>query len=472
MKKIIGIALIVLLSVGVLTAADLGQSEDTIHAYIVLDCGRTDMETWEMLRARAIEVVCTLKAGDRMTVIISHPSGARLYLAGEISPDKTSVDAIVKKIATLNKDWVVRTDMSAATAFAYERMAMPEPVRQGCVVLTTGDMRDDEFAGMVHVASLFAARKVPLTLICEHTKANRQLLLSGIELHYLDKPAIAEWIGKVRPVIRIKTEPNLPKVLDSPKPVEGGKIRVDPKPKPTPSPSVIVSPPTTPQPKTGTDKAPDAKPGVVPDANSSKPSTVKPNPSEDFNKPAKLPVAPLTKKAESNDANKAKDKQKALAKADGNRPNDLPQSKAAWPLRWWILLAIAVLLVAAIVVIQSIGGRKPADDVAVQNAVPTVLVALVGKDRHELGSPSEIREIVIGGGLGSTVFVSGDGIAPQHCHITRGSKGFTLQNCSDAAITTNGLSVKPKGKALLDLPAELELTSDVHVVLVEEEYKS
>ena len=472
MKRIISIALIVLLSVGVLTAADLGQSGDTIHAYIVLDCGRADMETWEMLRARAIEVICTLNAGDRVTVITAHQSGARLYLDGEISSDKTSVDAIVKKIATLSKDWVVRADISAATAFAYERMAMPEPARQGCAVLTTGDMRDDEFAGMVHVAGLFAARKVPLTLICEHTKANRQLLLSGIDLHYLDKPAIAEWLGKVRPVAQTKAEPNLPKVPESPKPVEGGKIRVTPKPKPTPAPSVIVSPSTTPQPKTVTDKAPDAKPGVVPDANSSKPAALKPNPGADSNRQAKTPIPPPAKTPEPNDANKAKDKQKAQAKADGNRPNDLPQSKAAWPLRWWILLAIAVLLIAAIVVIQSTGGRKPADDVADQNAVPTLLVALVGKDRHELGSPSEIREIVIGGGLGSTVFVSGDGIAPQHCRITRGSKGFTLQNCSDAAITTNGLSVKPKGKALLDLPAELELTSDVHVVLVEEEYKS
>ena len=466
MKKIIGIALIVLLSVGVLTAADLGQSGDTIHAYIVLDCGRADMETWEMLRARAIEVICTLNAGDRVTVITAHQSGARLYLDGEISSDKTSVDAIVKKIATLSKDWVVRSDISAATAFAYERMAMPEPARQGCAVLTTGDMRDDEFAGMVHVAGLFAARKVPLTLICEHTKANRQLLLSGIDLHYLDKPAIAEWLGKVRPVIRIKTEPNLPKVPDSPKPAEGGKTKV------APMPSVIVSPPVQPQPTPTPPKAPAPRPTVVPDVNSSKPAAVKPNPIADSNRQAKMPIPPPAKTPEPNDANKAKDKQKAQAKADGNRPNDLPQSKAAWPLRWWILLAIAVLLIAAIVVIQSTGGRKPANDVADQNAVPTLLVALVGKDRHELGSPSEIREIVIGGGLGSTVFVSGDGIAPQHCRITRGSKGFTLQNCSDAAITTNGLSVKPKGKALLDLPAELELTSDVHVVLVEEEYKS
>jgi hypothetical protein len=393
-------------------------------------------------------------------VITVHPSGARLYLDGEISPDKTSVDTIVKKIATLSKDWVVRADMPAAVAFAYERMSMPEPARQGCVVLTTGDMRDDEFAGMVHVAGLFAARKVPLTLVCEHTKANRQMLLSGIELHYLDKPAIAEWLGKVRPVIMVKAEPNLPKVPDSPRPAP--KVVPVPK-KPDPAPSLIVSPPVKPQPTPAPPKAPAPKPTAVPDGNSNKPAVVKPNPVADSNKPAKPPIAPPVKKPEPNDVNQAR--------IDG-KPKVLPQDKSGWPVRWWIMLAVVVLLIAAIVVIQSIRDPESDSDVADQNAVATVLVAHVGKDRHELGAPADIREIIIGGGLGSTVFVSGDGIAPQHCRITHNSKGFTVKNCSDAAMSVNGLAVKPNGKVILDLPAELELTADIHVVLVEEEYKS
>ena len=345
MKRIISVALVVMLSTAALAAVDTGQSGDGIHAYIVFDCGRTDMEIWEMLRARAIEVVCTLKAGDKVTVTTSRPSGPRLYLDGEISPDKTSVDTIVKKIATLSKDWVVRADVPAAAKFVYERMSMPETAQQCCIVLTTGDMRDDEFAGMVHVAGLFAARKVPLTLVCEHTKANRQLLLSGIELHYLDKPGIAEWLGKVRPVVRIRTEPNLPKVPDSPRP--SPKVAPMLK-KPDPAPSLIVSPPVKPQPAPAPPKAPAPKPAVVPDGNSNKSAVVKPNPVADFNKPAKTPVAPPVKKAEPNDANQAKteDAQKAQAKA-GKSNSAGTQVRSSLFSRWYVWVPV-VLGIAAV----------------------------------------------------------------------------------------------------------------------------
>lgn len=468
MKRIISIALIVLLSVGVLTAADLGQSGDTIHAYIVLDCGRADMETWEMLRARAIEVICTLNAGDRVTVITAHQSGARLYLDGEISSDKTSVDAIVKKIATLSKDWVVRADISAATAFAYERMAMPEPARQGCAVLTTGDMRDDEFAGMVHVAGLFAARKVPLTLICEHTKTNRQLLLSGIDLHYLDKPAIAEWLGKVRPVAQTKAEPNLSKVPESPKPVEGGKTKV------APMPSVIVSPPVQPQPTPTPPKAPAPRPTVVPDVNSSKPAAVKPNPSVDSNRPAKTPLPPLAKRTEPNDANQAKteDAQKAQAKAGEHNSTDAQTRSSSFSLWYvWVPVVLGIVVGGILLLKKLIGRSRSVDKAEDADEIPMILVAYVGDDRRELGSLKDIREIIIGSGLGCTVFISGADIASQHLKITRSRGGFKLKNCADAAVTLNGSSVEPKGKTVLDLPAEIEITADIVVTIVEESQK-
>jgi hypothetical protein len=103
---------------------------------------------------------------------------------------------------------------------------------------------------------------------------------------------------------------------------------------------------------------------------------------------------------------------------------------------------------------------------------PKSLVAYIGDKRHELGSVNDIREVAIGSGLGSTIFISGEGIAPVHVRILGSGKGLKLQNCSDSTITVGAETVKPKGKMSLDLPTDIELAQNITIALIEEEIVS
>ena len=236
--------------------------------------------------------------------------------------------------------------------------------------------------------------------------------------------------------------------------------------KPAPAPSVVVSPPITLPPKTCPDKAPDTKPRVTPDVNSSKPAAVKPNPSADSKGPLKPPIPPPAKTPKPNDAN---NKQKARAEASD--PNSTgTQAGSSLFSRWyvWVPVVLGIVAVGILLLRKLIDRGKSTDKAQDADEIPMILVMYVGDDRREMGSLKDIHEIIIGSGLGSTVFISGAGIASQHLKITRSGSDLKLRNCSDAAVTVNGLSVEPKGKMVLDLPAEIEITAGVVVTVVEE----
>jgi hypothetical protein len=471
MKKLMTILFVLWFSVQVLGAAVAARpadAADNIHVWLILDCGKTDMPTWETLRARAIEAICALKAGDRVTVFTAYPSEPRRYLDITISSDKSDLDTQIKKIATLGKDWFVRSQPSVAMAFAYEYLDSGDAGRQCCIVLSSGDMGDEEFVRVKHVAELFPARKCPLVFICEHTLFNRQMLLCDMQIRFLDKPAIGEWLNQVRPVIPARLEPNV-----TPSPVVPGPVVI-------PKPVVVVPKPPAGAPvvaeRTKRAVVPAVpKPGPVahPDSNSVQSSRPAPKPTPKASDAVVvIPDSPTPPPAKTPDV-KLVDPNKTGSEKHAVQAN--LNAKKVW-YKWLPAFIAAALLLGLMVFIIRVGGSKKPDKNDTTQAdgmsVPMVLTAHVGKDKHELGDPAAIREITIGSGLGSTILIDQEGIASRHCRITKGPKGYTVHNCSNSSISSGGIAVKPKGRATLDMPAEIEITDSVHVLLIEEEAKT
>ena len=190
---------------------------------------------------------------------------------------------------------------------------------------------------------------------------------------------------------------------------------------------------------------------------------------DDANKATLLSSPKKIEPKDCNKPDKPKDSNKHH-KANSTGSHATTSSFARW--YFWVLAVIGVLFPAvAYACFKMCGGRNTVNEVTDDAEVPKSLVAYIGNDRRELGSLCDIREIMFGSELGSTVFIGGEGIAAQHLKIFSSGNSLKLQNCSDAAITVGGLSVKPKGKMSLDLPAEIELTQNVSVVLIEEECK-
>jgi hypothetical protein len=479
MKKQFWIVVMTVLSVAMYgkAASNRMVSTGNVHMCLVVDCGKTDTFIWDTIRARAIEMVCLLKTGDRITIINAYPSEPRLFESAELLSDsKTPVDSMVKRLGTLDKDWFVRSTLSAAVGLSYEKLIFEPSARNCCIVLTSGDITDDQIKNLSRLAVMFKAKNWPIVLICEHTAANRQLLVSGIEVRYLDNPGISEWIANIRPVVKKDPEPNLPsapRLVPEPKQppasntpiVHGQNFNIKPDNAPMTAPDQkkpeTIGPELTPKPQT--------LPAETNDPNLRPDSTVQPLPKDDANK-VSLPSPP--KKTDPKDCNKP-DKLK-----DSRKPNNAnsKESHAAASLfaRWyfWALAAICVLFPAvAYAYFKISGGNNTVSKVTDDAEVPKSLIAYIGDDRRELGSLHDVREIIIGSGLGSTVFISGEGIAAQHLKIFSSGNTLKLQNYSDTTITVNGLSVKPRGKMKLDLPSEIELIQNVSIVLIEEECK-
>jgi hypothetical protein len=96
---------------------------------------------------------------------------------------------------------------------------------------------------------------------------------------------------------------------------------------------------------------------------------------------------------------------------------------------------------------------------------------LVFDQRYELGSLDTLGEITIGRSIGSTIYVDNETIADKHLRIFRNHKGLKVQNLAPSPIISNGCELAHRKKAVLDLPADIELTPEVTINVLSEPVK-
>jgi hypothetical protein len=489
--KTILIALIVAISSINAMAVSYGDSMATVgnlQVYIVLDCGKTDMETWETLRGRAIETVCTLKAGDRVSVITAHPMQARLYLDGTISENKASVDSIVKKLATLGKDWVARADLPSALEFTCENMYLPSDIQKCCIVLTTGNVSNEELNDMLSIAKLFSTKKWPLVTVCEHTKANRQFIVSEMKVHYLNQPAIAEWLGSIRP-IHSKSEPNMPTQVSQVS--EANSTKVDNKPKnpmtpssPDPNSQVTPSASGVPLPSESVPQTPPLLTDFdyVIDNNEERSDHLEPNDIPEFrpgaeagdvNQPlATYPDPVHNDPCDDGDVNVPDSAQKL----------DTGDAKSLFANFWkgsvtkYGIAAIVIIGVIAFIVVVIANYRNAktpgntTDKKKVTEAEFSIFAIKDDKDEHphNLGVETSIRTLFFGSAPQSAVPLAGEGIEPKEFQLSNKGGKFTIKNTSSHILTVNGIAIKQQKQWDVIFPVSIQSAYGLNLVIVRE----
>jgi len=151
--------------------------------------------------------------------------------------------------------------------------------------------------------------------------------------------------------------------------------------------------------------------------------------------------------------------------------SDLPKDKTPPKAgKWWLwLIVLSGMVVFAL--IRFLQSRRPSEPLFADKSDETLqysLFAFLGDQKHDLGPLESLAEVTIGKGIGSTIYIDKEAIEEKHLRIFKKRNRIKVQNLASSPVLVNGIELTSRKKADLDLPAEIELASDVSISLINE----
>jgi hypothetical protein len=441
MKRLISISLILLVLASLSYGGENISAEGikpNIFAGVIRDTSPTSEKDWNLQNAINIEVFHSLREGDRLKELLARPGRPSILIDSIITADGSEKNYILNNISGISKEWLSSADIARAMEAAFDSF-IEKGKNYQCllIIITKGQMGSNQVAQIRRYAGAFKARGWPLCIVCDWEYANRQLLIAAnnkeFDLRFIDKASLSNWINNARisPVHKkpqdatVTTKPELD-VTDRPVKTEEGK----------------------------------GSSTVLPDIGAKQPLVVK-----IIEPPQQKVLVDTNKPKGGSTPEKVKIKPVPVA----NKVNGSKKHKSLI----FDIIPIAILLM----ILGAIGcvvyfGSKPASKSASQTGenenIQHHLIALVFDQRYDLGASDAISEITIGKGIGSTIYIDNESIEDKHLRIFRNRNGLKVQNLAISPIIVNGSELAHRKKAIIDLPADIELTPEVTVTILSE----
>jgi hypothetical protein len=417
-----------------------GDTEPNVFAGVIRDAGQTSEKNWNMQNAVNIEIVHILKNGERLKEWIAYPRQLSVLVDTIITSKDPEKNRIINHISDLPRERHSQVDIAAAMEAAFDGFSERSKEYQCLlIIISTGRVNDDQVAQIRRYAGAFKARGWPVCFVCDKELANRMLLVAAnnreFDLQFLGKSSLSDWIGNIRSSLNRKksedaTPPAKPKSRDinMPAKTEDGKagstVVLDIGVK-QPLEVKIVEPP---------------KP-ILPAA---------------VNKPKEVPTP-----------EKAKPK---TAPVIDNKVKDSKNGKSSI-LNFIPLALLLAMLMGAIGLIVYSGSKpalKPPYEAGEDEGQQNHLIAFVFEQRYDLGPLDALGEITVGKGVGSTIYIDNKTVEDRHLRIFKSGTGLKAQNLATSPVAVNGVKLFPRRKAVLELPADIQLTSEVTVTFLAE----
>jgi hypothetical protein len=432
-------------------------SEPKLFLSVVLDASPTTTDRWETRKALLLEAIHSLQVGDRVELVTARPGQPTIQLAETIAePLQLQREMAARSVARIPKEWLVGADVGRAVNAAYlSLLKRGEGYRCCLLVLSNGRIGEGSLAELRRVATALKPRGWPVCVVCDGEQANRPVLVAGtkgaFELRFIDSAALGEWIKSVR----------ASSATNGPVTKAGGAQETV-----TPPAVVPAKPPEVPR----------STPASAPSAPANTgPLNVRivdmPRMGGDQSADRISPRAAGTKLKDSTaSAPPAVPPQKGATQKTKNEAT--PRRKLPIALIGGGGLGIGLAGLAAYILFDVLAvGKLRHSRRQSQDSVASAgghLVAFVGDRREEYGNLDDIREITIGKGLGSHIFIDQPGVEDRHARIFRRRSGLWIQNTAGTVIVVGGLELPPKAKTCLVLPADIELAPGVTVSLLTE----
>jgi hypothetical protein len=94
------------------------------------------------------------------------------------------------------------------------------------------------------------------------------------------------------------------------------------------------------------------------------------------------------------------------------------------------------------------------------------LICYVGEQRFDIGDLNSFREVVIGSGMGCTIFIDNEAVEAHHLKVINTSDGLQVKNLAGKSIHVNGTCLGPNKSCPLSLPVDITLAPEISLTLI------
>ncbi|MFC1675798.1 hypothetical protein ACFL3G_01895 [Planctomycetota bacterium] len=388
----------------------IGTDEHLVLA-IIIDCSDVGHITWRQSLILARQAISLLGAGDELIIVSAHKDKNVIETICRIDPDSAAQRTrLNQKLMDLKYKWWCRANIADALQLAYGELNNRPYTSKYCLVISDGRYSDWKVADIRHKAAVCKLSGVNLLMTVAET-ANPNLLLAGDRDEF--DIAIIENSDIAGWFEKFRTyQVPIEQAIDS--------------------------------------------------------KTQKPLPPLSDDK--KLDEAELTKPPVHDIDNSKTEELKAKERSkEGGKKNIRKRSKMIWP-------AIAILVIfGAMSLIVFSKGKSATNSKATDQTddnMPFHLIAFYGDHKYDLGSLDALGEILIGSGLGSTIYIDDETVEDKHVRIFKSRRELKIQNLACSPIIINGLELTHRRKSVLDLPVDIELVNEVTITVLSEPLES
>ena len=439
MKRLILISLILLMPTSLIYGVENMPAKNikpNVFAGVIRDKSPTSEKKWNIQHALNVEIIHSLRDGDWLKEWVARPGRPFVLIDTMITANGFEKNYIINNISGTSKEWFFSANIPRTMETTFESFRKNDKDYQCClIIITKGKMSNKEADQIRRYASIFKVRGWPVCIVSDKKETNRRLLIAGnndeFDIQFIDEASISDWINNVRRNSAHKELPLKEATIKQPEP----KAQQD-----------AVTP-----------SKPDDKSSDVISA------------SQKAEGPIEVKIVGLPDKKAVDDGVNAKTKEvKAKQQGkEGSKKNDRKRliSKIVWPV---ITILVTLGLMSLIVFSKGKSATKSRATDQTDDNMPSHLIVFYRDQRYDLGSLDALGEIFIGSGIGSTIYIDNETVEDKHIRIFNSRRELKIQNLAGLPIIINGLELTHRRKSILDLPVDIELTSDVTVTVLSE----
>jgi hypothetical protein len=506
MKCMLSIMFIVITA----TVAYGGVANDANQFCLAVIIDRSASSQWSQIPLVAGQAITVLREAELLKVITAETDQPILHASSKIgyqqTPSRTDIYAFLTRLKAI--PWGGQADIARSVSAAFGELDRCGPLYKcALLVVTDGKLSDSQMRQIRNLASAYKAKGWDLCVTADN-KAHSDLFLAAsqgeFQVMLLEHANVSSWIESVRPVVAKNTANNtmappslppvpkrqsIPKSPDYPmnrtadsnqlkmlktlqQDINEVKTNVKKIAENSPESHKPVNDLPLPPAKQDSQQSNPPKTGGTAGIADGNGSTFSSGVKSVVNTSA-VPDNNTSERAKSN-----KTDEKAVS-AHNEKSESIIMLLLSWLKKhiWWIILATGSVLAALAIIIMAciytkdrhvveqtrndLNSQVKAEDRPYQQ-----LICYVGEQRFDIGDLNSFREVVIGSGMGCTIFIDNEAVEAHHLKVINTSDSLQVKNLASKSIHVNGTCLGPNKSCSLSLPADITLAPEISLTLI------
>ena len=486
-----------------------GVANDANQFCLAVIIDRSASSQWSQIPLVAGQAITALRESELLKIITAETERPILHATvttgSQQTPNRTDIYAFLTRLKVI--PWGGQADLARSVSAAFSELdRCGQSYKCALLVITDGKLSDSQVRQIRNLASAYKAKGWDICVTADK-KAHSDLFLAAsqgeFQVMLLDRANVSSWIESVRPVVAKHMANN---------------TMAPPSPPPVPERQSIPQSPDYPMNRVAdsnqlkilktlqqdinevktnvkkiAEKSPESHKPVIelpmppakgpPQSNPSKTGGV---PSiADGNGPAFSSGAKITVKTSAVPDNSTSARAKSNKADEKAVPAHKEESESiimlilSWIKEhiWRIILAVGGILVALAIIIMAYIYKKDRQSVKriktdlnsqvkAEDRPYQQLICYVGEQPLKIGDLNSFREVVIGSGMGCTIFIDNEAVEAHHLKVINMGDSLQIENLAGKSINVNGTCLDHNESCPLSLPADITLAPEISLTLI------